>query len=355
MGIQIADFKGAFTKAVVDVYAERPRVKGFASSFFGKKFSDTKEVSIEVQRGSERLAVDVVRGTEGNRNSMNRSSEKIFVPPLFKEYFDATSLKHYDRTFAAPNGIVDVSGASVDAMIEDTTFGLGLLQDKIERTTENQAWQVFLDGIVTLVNGVNIDFKRKAASKVDESGIPWDNDSNDPFVSIQKAGTFLREVGKAQGNIFNVIMGEDAYASFIRNENTKDTLDNRRMDLGFIGRPQEDIPGGSFHGTIAAGNKNYNIWTSSEGYEDAQGNFIKFMDAKQVVVIPQSPRFVQAFGAVPMVMEEGGNQRIVDAMGEFHISDIVDVRKKSHDFIIESASIMIPSSVDQIYTVKVLA
>lgn len=53
--------RGEFTKKVIDVYKEKPVVTSFLRSFFPEKTSVTKTVSIEVQRGTEKVAVDVAR------------------------------------------------------------------------------------------------------------------------------------------------------------------------------------------------------------------------------------------------------------------------------------------------------
>ena len=55
-----------FTQALVDKYREMPIVLSFLRSFFVKKTSTSKFISIEVQRGNEKIAVDVQRGTAGN-------------------------------------------------------------------------------------------------------------------------------------------------------------------------------------------------------------------------------------------------------------------------------------------------
>jgi len=107
--IAITDARNLFTKKLVAVYLEQPRVFGFLRSFFKTDESDTKEVSIEVQRGTEKEAVDVMRGTEGNRNNMSKSTEKIFVPPYFREYFDATELDLYDRMFGSNEGEIGLA------------------------------------------------------------------------------------------------------------------------------------------------------------------------------------------------------------------------------------------------------
>src|ERR1017187_8822852 len=99
--ISTTDAKGLFTNTLIDVYKEKIKSTNFLRSFFPTVESPSLEVSIEVQRGFEKTAVDVVRGTDGNRNTFSKTTEKIFIPPFYREYFDATQLQLYDRLYGA--------------------------------------------------------------------------------------------------------------------------------------------------------------------------------------------------------------------------------------------------------------
>lgn len=64
------------TNRIAKVYREQTEVKGFLRSFFPTNTNPTRYVSIEVERENEKIAVDVVRGSDGNRNTMSRSTQK---------------------------------------------------------------------------------------------------------------------------------------------------------------------------------------------------------------------------------------------------------------------------------------
>ena len=142
--------RALFTIKLIAVYKERTVPTSFLRSFFKTKESDTKQLSIEVQRGTEMIAVDVERGTQGQLNKFSRSTEKIFVPPYYREYFDATDLDFYDRLFTQ-NGTIDV--ITFSQWLGTVVEKIAMLQDKIERAYELQCSQVFETGIVTLKNG----------------------------------------------------------------------------------------------------------------------------------------------------------------------------------------------------------
>lgn len=346
--IATSDARGLFTKMLVDIYRERVAVMSFLRSFFTVKESATKELSIEVQRGTEKLAVDVERGTEGNRNTFSRSTEKIFIPPFYREYFDATELALYDRLFSDTS----IDDGVFTNFLEQVAEKLGLLQDKIERSYELQASEVFETGIVQLNAGINIDFKRKAASLVDKTaGQYWATGTVSPYTDMEAAGDFLRKTGKSQGSVINVIMGAEAFADFLNNTIVKERADIRNFSMDVIAAPQRGAVGQSFHGQVSAGAYRFNIWSYPEFFDNSSDVSTPYVNPKKVIFLPETPRFTLGFAAVPQLLTEGQAVR----KGAFIIGDFKDVRNAKHDFDIKSAGVAIPVAVDQIYTLQVVA
>lgn len=339
-----------FTQARIAEYRERARSTSFLRSFFNTDETGDKYLSIEVQRGTEKVAVDVQRGTEGNRNSISKSTEKIFLPPYYHEFLDATELSLYDRLFSA-SGVI--SGTDLAAFTRELNDGLSMLQDKIERAYELQCSQVLETGIVSLQYGTNIDFKRKAASMVDlGAGAYWSVATVDPRVALGAGANFLRQVGKAQGGTFNLVMGSDALNSLLNNAVFKASADLRRITLEEVRNPQRNSVGGSLHGQVSAGAYNFNIWTYPEFYDAAGGASTPYINAKKVIMLPEAPMFKLGFAAVPQILTDGGAQT---TKGAYIFNDYVDQKKGAHEFDIKSAGVAIPVAVDQIYTFQAIA
>jgi hypothetical protein len=360
MPIQIApqDARSVYTQALVAVYRERVAPLNFGRSFFPTVEADTLEVSIEVVRDSEKIAVDVLRGTNGNRNTFSRSSMKAFIPPYFREYFDQTDLDMYDRVFGSANA--SISESTIAALVETVAMKYGKLQDKIERAYEKQCWDTLLTGIVTLNSGDNIDFKRKAASLVDgtAAGLTWATASNDALGQLAAGADFVRNTGKARGGTMNLILGSEAFEALFSNQKLLSQADLRRINLVDLNSPQANAAGGTYHGQISSGNYIFNVWTYNEVYTDASGNQQSYMDPKKIIILPETTNFKLAFGAVPMLQETGNPafpQAIQAKQGAFVFGDYVDARAHSHIFDIQSAGVPIPVAVDQIYTRQVIA
>jgi len=336
-----------YTKALIAVYKERKRPSSFLRSFFRTEERSTKYLSIAVRRGTELIAVDVELGASGNRNSASKNTEKIFKPPFYKEWFDATDLDLYDVIMGA--GMVDE--VQIAEFVRALSEEAGMLQDKIERAYEKQCAEVFETGIVTLNKGININFGRKAGSLIDNSvSAPWTNDANDPNISLAAAGKFIVEEGKSGGAVFNVICGGTTWSDYLNNAKVKSRADVRRYDIMVVPMPQRNSVGASLLGEVAIDNYKYIFWGYPDIYETIV-NGVKtrtpYMKANKVVVLPEIPSdFVLGFAAVPQLMAIG-----VDPRGAYKVTEFRDEENAVHKIIVRSRGVAVPVSIDQIVTI----
>jgi len=351
MAISLTMLRAEFTKQLIDVYQERPKTTQFLRSFFPSTTAPTKYVSIEVERMGEKIAVDVLRGTEGNRNTFSKSTEKVFEPPIYREYFDATQLDLYDRVLGAQG---NAQVPLFTALLNSVADRIGLLQDKIERSKELQCSQVLETGIVTLKHGDNIDYKRKAASLVDLNGAGGYFAANsDVYAQFEAACNFLRQVGKSGDGTFNALCGSTALQNLLKNTVFLSRQNLFNMALDQVIMPVRNALGMTYHGTLSAGPYKIQLWAYPQFYDDATtGTSTAYLDPKKVVIIPTAPRFKFAHAAVPQLIGEPGQMPV---QGEYLIGEFLDPRKAVHDYDIQSAGLAIPVAVDQIYTMKAVA
>lgn len=342
--------RAIFTQTLIATYTERPRVMSFLRSFFRNVESYTRYVSIEVRRGFEKVAVDIQRGEFGNRNTFSVSTEKIFEPPLYREFFDATSLDLYDRMF----GSTGIDEGMFVRFLETIIEKLGMLQDKIERAYELQCAQVLETGVVTVAQGTNIDFKRKAASMVDLSGTSgyWATGTNNPYTALDAGAIFLRTTGKAQGGVINAIFGSTAWRDFCNNTIVKERADIKNINLDNIRTPQRNAVGAALHGQVSEGSHIINLWTYPEYYDNTSGVSTPYINPKKVILLPENPEFILSFAAVPQLIDE---ENPTVKKGAYLVGDYKDTRKATHEYDIQSAGIAIPVAVDQIYTMQAVA
>ena len=347
MAIPASQVRAQLTQFVADVYKERTRSTGFIRSFFPGKQASTRYVSIEVQRGSEKVASDVIRGSEGNRNSFGRSTEKIFDPPYFREFMDLTDMDLYDRMIGSEN----ISESVVADFTANVADNLGMLQDKIDRKYELMCAQALLDGIITLNNGDNIDFNRKAGSLVNGSATPWTTGTVSPYDQLAAGAAFIRKEGKAQGGLYNVILGESAMTAFLANDIVLERADIRNITLDNIREPQRNATGATYHGRVSAGSYVFDLWTYPEYYQNDAGTLVPYIDDKKIVILPQAPRFNLSYAAVPRLITSSANV----VASAYVFGEYTDEKNTSHIMDIKSAGVPIPVAIDQIYTRQVIA
>lgn len=346
--MNIQDARNIFTKKLIAVYKEKLAATSFLRSFFPSVESLTKEISIEVQRNGEPVAVDVHRYSDGNLNKFSKSTEKIFIPPFFYEYIVANDHRLYDVAIAAVG--TDSGAAMLAALASEMADELFMLQQKIERKYELMCSQVLEDGIVQLRADTNIDFKRKAGSLVDLGGGNYWTSAVDPYEDLAAGANFLRTIGKSGSGIFNGIFGGEALSGLLNNTTFKERNDLKNLSLDAVNPPQRNSEGAAFHGEITIGSYKLRIWTYPQFY-DLNGTSTPYLDEKKVIMLPENPNFKLAFAAIPQLIDGGGN---IPQKGAYVVQEFIDQKKTAHEISIKSAGIPVPVAVDQIYTAKVI-
>lgn len=348
MAIPIQDARSLFTKTLVAVYKEQISPMSYLRSFFRPVESMSKEISIEVRRGKEKVAVNVQRHSDGNYNKFSLSTEKIFIPPFFYEWMAANDHRLYDVAIG--------SGGSAPALAQlaaELSSDLVELKNKIERAYEKMCADIFENGRITLVDGTVIDFKRKSASIVDKgAGAYWATGTVDPFVDLENGCKFLRKTGKSRGNTVNAIFGEDVLSDFLNNTIVKARHDIWNYKLGTMDIPEMQMEGVVFHGEVSCGAYRVRVFTYPEYYEAADGTMTPYINPKKVVMLPTQTDFIMSFAAVPQLIGPGGE---IPQKGAYLVTESIDQKKTVHEIGIKSAGLPIPVAVDRIYTVQVKA
>ena len=360
MAIPASEVRGLFTKYLVEKLDIIPAPTSFLKSFFKTKVTSSKNVSIEVRRHGEPIAVDVLRGTEGNMNSFASSTEKIITPPYFHERFSLNELDGYDRIFGE---MQEVGGDQFAMVLDEATQKIKLLKDKINRKYELMSAQVLTTGIITLANGDNIDFKRAAASKaVLGAGNWWTEAAIDPDTTLEAAAKFIRTQGLYAGGEFNVILGSKAWNALKNNVVKQKKDDIKSWKLTDIVSPVLFGTGATFLGRTSAGAYNFNLWGYEQFYNPAgtdKTGKVTYIAPEQMVVLPNDMSFTFAYAGVPHLRRNPSSvampEYIAYAPGEFFIDNYVDMRVANHEFAVKSAGLPIPTQVDAIYNSQVVA
>ena len=335
------------TQKLVKKFTLDKEPKQGLSSFFPHETTPTKGISIEIERMRQKVAVDVQRCTDPVRNIFSKSTEKIFIPPYYAEMFDFTACQRYDETFGQNNTPTKVDASM---LLRDAASYLKALKNKILRAIELQRSQVLHTGVVLLKNGDSIDYKRQAASmKVLTGTAEWDTATADMFGDLAVGMEFIRNQGLSGATSINAIMGSKALSNFLNNAKVKEQADFRNIKRIDIGMPQFDnVSGMVYHGQIGTSDYLVNLWTYNETYEHpVTGVNTPYIEPDTVIMVSNDFMGNTMFAGIPAILGDAvSGQYVGPVEGEFFIKDVIDQIKTTWDFIISSAPLVVPYTVD---------
>ena len=275
----------------------------FLASFFGKNprelyVSKNELIEIDIERDEELIAVDVVRGADGNKNVVERFTTKEYQPPLYDEETPITATMLNKRRagmtqYEQEDKGVKFAAIAVKSMIKQTR--------KIMRSIEKQASEALFDGVITLSNTESLDFKRKATHNITPAN-PWsDTVLGNPIADLKAACEVNKIDGKGLSNI--TVMGSTAWDEFVVHPKVTAYLDNRRIEAGVI-NPQFARDGATFQGVIWVGDYRLEIYTYPQFFKATEvAAATPYVPTAQVAVFDATARLDKAFAAIEVLPE----------------------------------------------------
>lgn len=366
--IQETQLLGPYTNVIADVYKQMPQATNFLRSYFPSKIEMTRYISYFVMRDDEQVAVDVARGSEGNRNEWSIATEKVGDPLYFRENFDILPMQGYDALLNPALAVTPAGAAALGSLVRTVAEKQASIRRKIERAIEIMCSQVLMTGVLEMNitngslqgTGISIDFKRKSASMPDLSGsAPWSTGATDVFAQMESDCTFLRTVGKTTDMEFDCLQGNAVFTAMLKNTTFLDRQNLFNMKLDSINPPKRisETSGAVWHGRLSAGPYIVNIYTYPQTYDAVASNGTRtatnYIDTKKYVMLPKTPFFRTYFGAVPPIVDGSGNAQPM--AGDFVFTDWVAQDKRSHNYDVESCPLVVPVGIDQMVTRKCLA
>lgn len=360
--ISTSQARAEFTSMCVDVFRTELPAYNFLRSAFKTSQNFTKYISIQVERDYELTAVDVLRGTEGNRNNFSISKEKVFEPPYYSEVIELTDIDLYDRLF----GSTAIDAGIYQQLVATIARRLRQLRDKIERSYEKQVAEIYELGTTTFSQATSINWGRAAGSLVANSaGNTWATGTVDPFSTIAAGCQYVRQVGKSGDYIMDCLLGDTAASDLMNNTIFKERVtQNLNNNIDILTPANRDARGANWMGQLTCGSFKVNLWTYPQTYDvvtSGTNTPTPYLNAKKAIILPVNKHFHLGFAAVPQVLVEGGasqgNSGIMPTMeaSDYVVDQYVDQMNSSHKMRIKSAGLAIPTAVDQIYTVQVVA
>lgn len=350
---------GELSSRVLQMVDIKPKVDVGFKNFFGEQVEKTKGFNFWVRRQNRAVAVDINPLERGNINSLNKSSNKFFIPPTYDEAIVYSAFDEFESIMGADDSRVD--GQIYRSLVEKTAAEMQLGLDMIARREELQRAQSLLTGIVTLNNGDNIDFKRKAASLVAyNASFGWDVATVNPDDILIQLTEFLITEGMVDHTTaLNVIVGEEALSAFKNNpirQKQGDIKDQVYMNLS-TGAP---IRGLTPQGSYSSGNFRFNLWGYTGYYDDPANSdaTTPYMDPKKIIVLPNTVPFKMVYCGTKGWsdgdgMTKSARPRIIKGARNFY--KIRNIREVSEEMGVRSAVVASLFEVDSVATAQVVA
>ena len=289
------------TTASVEMFEKKAKPTKFFTDLFRDRGASTQEkIQMDVVRGEERVAIDVVPGTgPADQKKLQPFTSKEYITPAYDESYimAASEIKKRlagDNAFKPADINARVATYFRDAMQDG--------QDRIDRAVERQAVEVLTTGLLTFQNNESLDFKAKATHFV-TVGTAWNNVAADAFADIDGIAVEIRKDSLSAPN--TLIMGSVAIKEFLALTQVKDTINFRRAKLIDITPPRPDsaAKGSVFHGVVSIGAYEYQVWsypqyfvTSADGVEPITK--AEYLQNNKVVIMDSGARLDRFYGGI---------------------------------------------------------
>ena len=356
----------ATTIRMIAAYIQLAQPTMFLSGFFQsppRNFYNSEKVEVDVVRGDEDVAVVLTDLSTGYRlNETDKFTNKQFTPPIFKEKvgisaFDLLNRMPGDTPFEDPNFRLNVIGRIFQ--------GITAIENKIRRAIEEQAAQVLQTGTVTLkdANGVaryTIDYSPKATHFV-TAGTAWDA-PGDPLGDISSLAEVIRSDSFHEPD--QLLFGIDAYTAFVNDTDVRALMDNRRINIGDVGRSTVIGNGARRRGSIDIGNYTYDMFTYGAKFKDVEtGVSTPYITPAKVIMRASDGRMDATFGLIPNIGRElgvGGTNLLPELPSRINGPDVgIDLALNAwltddgeHLFAgVGSRPLMIPTAIDTYGTI----
>lgn len=334
-----------------------PAVDAGFKNFFAEKVYATKGFQFYVSRRNRPIAVDINPYEKGIVTSLDKYTQKNFIPPTFDYKVQVDAFDEFE-SMLGETGQVD--GGIYKKLVEKTAREVEANLERFERREELQRAEALLTGIVTLKNGANIDFKRKAESLVPYNAAHnWADDTVNPEEIIIQLIEFLVKEGMVDASQpLDIVAGSEAYLAFKNNairEKQGNVIDQNYMALS----TQRPMNGLTPQGMYSAGNYRVKLWGYDGYYNDpTSGDVTSYMDSKKIIVLPNRVPFEMVYCGTKGWSDGTGYgkaavPRVIKAKRNFY--EVKDIEGCSKQYGVRTAFVASLREVDSVATAQVIA
>jgi hypothetical protein len=268
MSIDIFD-----TRTMLEAIEQMKRPTNFLRDTFFPAAApvETETVDVDIIKGKRRIAPFCSPLSEGKLVEGLGFTSSAIKPGYIKPFMITTAADLLKRQ---PGQTLYAGGQTIEQRAQiKLGADLAELMDMIDRREEWMAAKALDLGAITMtIKGesadktVSVDFAMEATHKITLTLTDlWNDTESDPIANLQTWASLIRKDSGV--NPTDVIMGSDASAAFINNQDVQKKMNMLKVDMGRI-NPRQLPNGVSFVGTLNAPGLTVDIWTYEEWYLD---------------------------------------------------------------------------------------
>lgn len=294
------------TIQMLELYRQQVATPRFLSGFFqspARNFHNSQDVEVDILREDEEVAVTVADISAGARlNEATVLTNKRFTPPVYKEAGPINAYQLMLRS-AGEHPFVDPD-YQANAMAASMDIGRRC-EEKIRRAVELMASQVLQTGELTLKDsGGNSTFAMDFFPKTTHfpsAGTAWSTSATaTPIDDLESLANVIMTNGREMPT--DLIFGRTAYLEFMACTQVLNYADNRRINIVNLDRPELPGEGAVYHGTLAAGQYRFNMWTYLGRYKDVEtATITEYVDPGKVIMLNPNSRRDLTWGGIPTI------------------------------------------------------
>ncbi len=332
-----------------------PKVHTFIRDTFFRNVEtfDTEKIDVDFKKGNRALAPFVHKKVGGATVENEGFQTNTYEPPLIAPNMITTVDDILKRT---PGESLYNGKSPNQRAVEKMQRDFAKLDQMITRREEWMCCMALFTGKIPILNSagkaiqdiIDFQFTNKVTLKDAEK---WNKTTGGKLEQLEAWRDKVQETGVVNCNI--CLMGQEALAAFLKDDEVKEMLDNRRYDLAVI-KPKELPNGATNVGTIHS--LGMDIYKYKEMYLDNWTNRAKpenkyLLPSNVVALLATEAEYSMYYGAVGIVDEKGKTISVEEGT---RIPEQWVERRPARRFLqLSSAPIPVPHEVDSWYVATV--
>jgi len=335
-------------RTMLKALEQKPAPSSFLRDMFvtSTEEHDTDVIEIDIEKSGQTVAAYVARGGDANRVAMSGFTTNLHVIPYVNEEMRFTP-KDLKVRLA---GETAYSSGAKKRLNSKVGKGLSKLRDRFKNLEELQLSQSLQTGLAVISGkdvSYTVNFQMDPNHIMINTGDDlWDDTDSKKIEQLREMAALPVQAGAPAPTV--VIMGVDAAAAFIDDDDVKEKVDLKNYNTGHIDFKQLNENKATYLGHINEIGLSVELYSYQATYTDDQGATQFFFDRTKIVMGSTTARVTAHYG---MIENLNHGSHIGKEFPDF----VVDPKGKYADLSLESGPLMAVHQPDAFVVRKVLA